>query len=400
MSKQFTSSSDHLDSSAVATTASPITLAIWFYTTIAQGRSFISVGSDSSNRFCVGTSFTDSLGEVAASRNSTSASSQQAKTSILTASAWRHGMGVWTDASNAAVFYQGANKVTVAGGSFVPITPNQTVINGRIGDHVGGIAGMAAHAAAWSRALSDLECAYVGAGGNPRNVKGTVNYWKISTGESPVKDQIGTNDLTVTGTTSGSSEPNVQTYMTGGPVGALSYPVGSAITTIDLSAGHLFDDVSSPYTASLQQLAPPTTTTVPNASGTAVREIPMASTAAYTAGDYAKVTSGGTPTRVLAVGSGSILVANDQTFTTSSQLYRFAVNPLSVSGLSISSNVFSGTPSSPSTNALCLFRATCTGNTALTADSDVFELDTTSGGGGGSFIFLPAGLFSGGLVGG
>jgi hypothetical protein len=292
----------------------------------------------------------------------------------------------------------GGSKATNSGGALVPSGIANTILSGRAGDHTGGIAGQAAHAAIWTRALSDTEVAYLGAGGNPRNIKGLVSYWKLKSGASPVNDEVGTNNLTVTGTAAGTSDPNFQTYMTGGPVGALSLSVGTPITSIDFST--IFDAVSSAFGVTLQQLAAPTQPTTTASALTAVREVVLTSATGFAAGDYLKITAGGTPSRILYMNGTTALVADDQTFASGAAVYNFKVNPATISGLSMSGNIYGGTPTAATTQALCVFRATCSGNSALIADSDQLTITVTGGGGGGGGMLMPAGIFSGGFTGG
>jgi hypothetical protein len=349
------------------------------------------------------TDTTGSSNKVNAYRVSSAGSANQALTSVAaTASTWQHWGVVFASTTSAASFLNGGNK-GLSTPLISPATLTQLTISGRPSDFAFGIGGQAAHAAAWSRALSDTEMAYLGAGGNPRAVKSCVSYWKMASGETPVIDQIGTNDLTPSGTIgAGTSDPNFQTHMTGGPVGNLSYTAGTAITSINLTAGHVFDDVSSAFTSVLSQLGTAVSLTTTTSALTAAREVPVTSATGISAGDYIKLTSGGTPTRVLAVNGLIILVAADQTASSGAAVYRLPVSPLTIPGLSISSGSFQGTPTSAATNSLCLFRATCTGNTALMADSDLFTITVTGsgGGGGGSGLMLPAGVFSGGMIGG
>lgn len=406
MSQTF-SGTNHLSSGAVAATAVPLTLVIWLNTTLGQFKRFISLANstDNANVFNCGTDVTSSSSNLASAYVSITGNNAQALSSTaMTASTWQHLAAVFASTSSRAIYINGANKGSTGGGPFAPTGINATIISGRASDFTAGIVGQAAQAAVWNRALSDNEVAHLGAGGNPRAIKGCVSYWKIASGESPVVDQIGTNNLTVTGTSAGTTDPSLQTYMTGGPVGALSYTQGTAITAIDLTAGGAtFDNVSSAFTATLQQLSAPSQPTTTSSALTAVREVVVGSVGAFSAGDYMKVTSGGTPTRVLGVNvsTNTLLVAADQTYSTSAQVFRFAVNPLTVSGLSISSNSFSGTPTSAGVNSLCLFRATCNALGTLMADSDVFTVTVASGGGGGGGgLQMPAGAFCGGFVGG
>jgi hypothetical protein len=406
---QTFSSTLHLSSTSLPATGAPVSLVIWVNITGGQGRRLFELSAGASETTGVIAAILDITGgatnKVSAYRVSSTTSNQALSSVALTTSAWQHAAIVVSGSSAAAAYLNGGSKGT-SSTTVSPATLTNLTISGRPSDFITGINGQAAHAAAWSRALSDTEAAYLGGGGNPRAIKGTVSYWKMSTSggvaETPVSDQIGTNDLTPSGTMgAGTSDPNFQTYMTGGPVGSLSYTAGTAITAINLNAGHVFDDVSSAFTSALSQLGTPASLTTTTGALTAAREVPLTSATGIAAGDYIKLTSGGTPTRVLAMNGTTALVANDQTASSGAAVYRFGVSPLTIPGLAISSGSFSGTPTSAATNTLCFFRATCSGNSALMADSDLFTITVTgSGGGGGSGLMLPAGIFSGGMIGG
>lgn len=401
MSQTF-SGTQHLVSSAVVATAPPFTLALWFTTAGGIFRRLLALGnpSDANNIFSLNLDVTSGSNKLSAFV-SNSTNNAQALTSVAVdvTGNWNHGLVTFTSAAARAVYLNGLNKATSSASITNPTGISTTVLSGRPTDFTGGISGQAAHAYVWSRAVSDTEAQYLGIGGNPRAIKGAVSDWNVASGESPVADQIGTNTLTASGPPgAGTTDPNFQTFMTNGPVGALAYTVGTAIASINVAG--LFESVSSAFTVALVQLATPTQPTTTSSGLTATREIVVGSNAAFTAGDYCKVTSGGTPTRVLALGGSTILlVADDQTYTTAAQVFRYAVNPLTVAGLSISSGTFSGTPTAAATNALCFFRATCNALGTLMADSDVFTI-TTTGGGGGSGLLMPAGIFSGGFIGG
>lgn len=406
MSQTF-SSTLHLSSATVPATGFPLTLVIWVNSSGGQGRRLIELSAGSSEATGVIACILDITGsatnKVSAYRLSSSASNQALTSAAITTGAWQH-CGITVSGSSAAASYlNGVNKGN-SSATVSPATLNTLTLSGRPTDFTFGISGQAAHAAAWARALSDTEMAYLGAGGNPRAIKGCVSYWKIATAagvaETPVVDQIGTNDLTPSGTIgAGTSDPNFQTYLTGGAIGDLSYTSGTAITAINLDAGHQFDDVSSAFTVALNQLGTASNLTTTTAALTTAREVPVTSATGIAAGDYIKLTSGGTPTRVLYVNGTTVLVKDDQTASSGAAVYRYGVSPLTIPGLSISSNSFSGTPTSAATNSLCLFRATCSGNSALMADSDLITI-TVTGSGGGSGLMLPAGIFAGGMIGG
>jgi hypothetical protein len=370
----------------------------WFNTTIAQGRRILTLAhpTDASNVLGLIFDITAATGKLSAYVSATG-NSKQALSSVITANIWQHGCAVFTTTGSCSAYLNGANKATNSGGALVPSGIANTVISGRLSDHTSGIGGQAAHAAVWTRALSDTEVAYLGAGGHPRNIKGLTSYWKIKSAASPVNDEVGTNNLTVTGTTAGTSDPNFQTYMTGGPVGNLSLTVGTPITNIDFST--IFDAVSSAFGVTLQQLAAPTQPTTTASALTAVREVVLTSATGFAAGDYLKITAGGTPTRILYMNGATALVADDQTFASGAAVYNFKVNPATIAGLSMGSNIYSGTPTAATTQALCVFRAACNANVALISDSDQLTITVTGGGGGGGML-MPAGVFSGGFSGG
>ncbi len=403
MSQTF-SGSEHLASSTVAGTV-PLTVSLFFTTAGGQGLKFFTLATagNNSNVFTLGLDVTSATNKlVGYISNSSTGFNTQVLTSVVdTSGNWNQGIFVVASGSSRSVSLNGAAKVSASGTFTSPTSLSQTIISGRPSDFTAGIGGQGAHAAIWSRALADVEIAYLGGGGSPRGVKGCVSYWKITSGESPVVDQVGTNNLTVTSTAAGTTTPNVQTFLIGSPIGNLNYTAGTAITSIDCSAGHLFDDVSSAFTASLQQATATGTATTTSSALTTVREVPVASISGFTAGDYVKIGSAAI-TRLLATNSTavSLLVADDQTYAITTTVTRYAINPLTVAGLSFTSNVLGGTPTSAATNNNCFIRATCNGNSALLADSDVFTITVTGGGGGGGGIMMPAGAFSGGFVGG
>jgi hypothetical protein len=302
---QTFSSTLHLSSSSVPATAAPVSMCLWTSNSGGQGRRIMVLSAGASETTGVLGLLTDTTGssnKVNAYRVSSAGSANQALTSVAaTASTWQHWGVVFASTTSAASFLNGGNK-GLSTPLISPATLTQLTISGRPSDFAFGIGGQAAHAAAWSRALSDTEMAYLGAGGNPRAVKSCVSYWKMASGETPVIDQIGTNDLTPSATIgAGTSDPNFQTHMTGGPVGNLSYTAGTAITSINLTAGHVFDDVSSAFTSVLSQLGTAVSLTTTTGALTAAREVPVSSATGIAAGDYIKLTSGGTPTRVLVV---------------------------------------------------------------------------------------------------
>jgi hypothetical protein len=389
-------------------------MVIWVNPSLGQNRRFLELvapGADA-NLFGVALDVTATASnKVSAYRVAASTGNQALSSVAMVASAWQHCAAVFASGASAAAYLNGGNK-GISGTALAPVGITGTLMSGRASDFSFGIGGQAAHAAVYGRGLSDTEVAYLGLGGNPRAIKGVVNYWKLLTtggvAATPVVDEIGTNDLTPSATMgAGTTFPAVQTFMTGGPVGNLNYVSGTPITSINLGTSGtapLFDEVSSAHTATLKQLGSAVSIGTTTAAGTALREIPLNTLGAFAAGDYLKITSGGTPTLVLAVNvtASTVLVATDQTFANAAAVFRLPVNAMTVAGCGITSNIFSGTPVAAATSALCFFRATNAANSALTADTDLFTITITAGGGGGGGggLMSPAGFFSGGFSGG
>lgn len=404
---QTQSSTLHFLSSSAPVTAVPLTIVAWFTTSGGQGRKIVAVANSASlaDVFQLGLDFASATNKIQALMSNASFGNQ-ALSSVAcdTSGNWNHGAAVFASTTSRAAYLNGGSKGSTTNTIANPSGLNELLVSGRSSDFTFGIAGQIAHAAVYSRALTDNEVAYLGAGGNPRAIKNCIDYYRFHSGDSPVLDETGTLDLTPSGTMgAGTTNPNVETYRTGTALGAQSYTVGVAITAINMAAGGpVFDEVSAAFTATLKQLGTATQPTATSSALTTVREIPVGSVTGISAGDYIKVTSGGTPTRVLWVDAtnAKLLVADDQTFASSAQIFRYAVNSLSVSGLSITSNSFGGTPTVAQTNNLCFFRATNNSNSALFADTDVFTMTITGGGGGGGSGVATSGYFCGGFQGG
>jgi hypothetical protein len=401
------SGTGRLSSTTLPFTAPPYSWMIWCTSVGGQARKFMSVGktTDATAVLAIDTDITSGATNKVSSLVSSPANNGQTLSlvAINTAGQWNCCQAVEATTGNHASYLNGGNKGTSGAVIATPTGLNLFVISGRPTDFSSGIGGQSAHAAIWSgRVLSDTEVAYLGAGGNPRAIKGLTNYWKIGSAENPVLDQVGTLDLTVTGTSAGTTDPDIQTFMTGGPVGTLSWTAGTTIAPINLAAGAIFDDVSSPFSVTLCQLAAPTNPTTVSSALTAAREVPVVSATGITAGSYIKITSGGTPTRVLWVNGLTVLVDKDQTCASGAQVFLHAVNTLTIPGMNMSANVYSGIPSSAATYTLTFFRATCSANTTLRGDTELETITVASsgGGGGGGVTFAPCGNFSGGFCGG
>jgi hypothetical protein len=410
MSQTF-SSTKHLISTTGGVGATPLTMAMHFTTGGGQGLNLLTLATagNNSNEFGMVLDRVSATNKLSGfiSNSSTGFSTQVTGAVVDATGNYNHGIFRVSSNSSRDVYLNGSNKISATGTLVSPTSVVATIVSGRPSDFSGGIGGQAAHAAVWSRALSDAECSYIGGGGNPRAIKGTTSYWKITPAEvtsGTVIDQIGSNNLTVSSATNGTTDPNIETFMVGGPIGALNYTVGTAITAINLAAGAgIFDDVASAFTVSLCQLNTPTSPTTTTSALSAVREIPVASVTGLVKNSYVKIAGSGNPyTRILAINVTALTIVVDQdcTFTTSATVSYYTVNPLSIPGLSFTGASYGGTPTSAVVNNLSFFRATCTGNTALVADTDINTYTVTGGGGGGSSLLNIAGSFSGGFSGG
>lgn len=409
MSQAFTGT-QHLVGNAI-NTDTPIAIAIWLTTSGGQSRRFVVNGSSASGSQLYGlyTNVSAADNRLSLFESNSTGTGQDLTAALDVTGNWNHCLGQWASHSSRAIWLNGSNKVSSAAVFNNPTGMDTLSISGRIGDFTGGIAGQAAHAAAWTRGLSDAEAAYIGTGGHPRATKGLASYWKISAVEvssGVVADQVGTNDLTIVGSTAGTTNPDIESFMIGTALGNLTYTQGTAIASIDLRAGAQFDDVSSAFTVSLCQLNTPTTPTATTSALTAVREVPVGSVTGLVKNNYAKIAGNALPARILAVNvtASTILLDRDQTFASGATVSYYTVNPLTIPGLGFAvTNVFSGTPTSSGVNSLCFFRAKCNNNANLVADTDIGTYTVNAsggGGGGGSGILRISGSYCGGFSGG
>src|SRR5581483_4020590 len=230
-------------------------------------------------------------------------------------------------------------------------------------------------------ALSDLAHGYLAAFGNPRGV-GVTNYWWISASSGTETDQAGSMTLTVSGTSSAATDPNIAPFFTG-TIAAQSYTQGSAITAVNLRTLFELQGYSAGselWTGALMQVGTAGTATSASGSATSASQaLTVAAIGSITAGMYVKVGSGSF-NRVLFVSGNSILLGTAQTWNNADTVTPYPVSALSLSGLSVASNSYSGTPGSGAVGSYsnCFFRATNTTNAIGTFDSNLFPITVAS----------------------
>lgn len=343
--------------------------------TATQTDYWISIGdSAGSDYHAVGVNTT---GNVIA-RSKTSALSAQDATSSTTFSTgtWNNALGVFNSITDRRSFLNGAGKGTNST-SRTLTTSNQTVIGAAVPFSLGQATdGRLAQCAVWSKALTDLEAAYEGAGGSPRGVSNLTHYWKIG-GLSPEPDGVGTANMTVTGATVDVTEPVIDTWWIGSNIPNKSWTQNAAAPSQACTAN--FDDVSSAFTTTWNQLTSPTSNTTASGAGAASREITVASATTLAAGDYISITNNTTPTQVLWKSGSVLLLATARTWSNADTVYKYTVGAASIAGMSLASGSITGTPTGTLTTTPNFFcRATNSTTATLIADSNLFSITIAS----------------------
>lgn len=395
------SSTNHALGSSPGVTAAPGTFFGWFYSAGGQGRYFLTTcnaaGGNGASRknFRLGLDLVSTSNDVSALTENTSSTQNQALTGAITTNTWQFCAAAFvTTTTNAA--YLGTSKNTHAA-TVVPPSIDSTVLGARQSDFSFGVSGQMAHVGESSgRVLSDLELAYLSASGNPRYIGlsagNVVRYWECAATETTtITDQCGNENLTVTGLTAGSSDPNVASFWTAAAQGNLSYTQGSAIASITFSTKYRQVSASVDYTVTLNQIGSAGTATSANgAAASASNALTVNAIGSIAAGQYVKIGAGAF-NLVLYVSGSTILLATPQTWANTDTVTPYPASALTVNGLSIAAGVFSGTPGAPAvgTYANCVFRAA--NNTVATAiaDSALFTITVASSGAAPSFSAGP-----------
>lgn len=390
-SRDFTdTASDYLSKASTCSTitAPPATLGIWAkFDDATSSDDLISLGDGTNASLNVMALRTNSAtGFVVAKGGDPTSSTDAVTTGAHTTGTWENGLASYISASSRAVYLNGTNKGT-ASTSRIPSGIDTTIIGSTQNQSGNHFDGNLAHAAIWNRALSDLEAAYWGAGGNPRAISGLTCYYKIA-GASPEVDSLGGDPLTVHGTTSEADNPTIATAFTGTSYSTQTWTQSSAISSLSVDAR--FDDVSSAFTTSWKLLGSSTDTTDTSGTGTNSRELTVASAAAIVAGDYIKITSTGAPTLVLHKSSNTLLLAGSLSWSSGQDVFEIAVGNATITGVTLSAGSLSGTPSNAQAQTdNYFFRATNNTTGSLIADSNLFSI-TVNAAASGTFSVNPS----------
>jgi len=367
----------------------PGTLLIWRrVTSIAQQASQYLMCNDNTlnNRSMVGTDITGTGGKTAAVQsNSTPTNSQALATVAQTANVWELDIAAFgTFPNNQIVYENGGNKNT-KGAIVNPATTTTVQVGGRGTQDL-------AHAGILTRLITDLEAAALnGVFLNPRAL-GLSNYYYLNQ-TTTENDQVGSINLTVTGTSSVSGDPNIGTWFTGTAIADQSWTQGSAITNLDLTTK--FDNgvaATAPWTGTLKQLG--TAGTATTASSGATASTALTTAAALTAGQWVQIAANA-KTPVLYVSGTTALLRDAQTWNSGDTVTPYpvqAVTAITSNGVTVNgSNVLTGTPTAGAVGSYSnlVFQATNNTHSSAIAYSNLFNASVASSGAAASFTAGP-----------
>ncbi len=384
MSFDFTSSANHADSTATPVTGAPCWLSLWVKTTIAQSRHLLTLCGDVNNLLGALLSVTNTQGQPVAYVQAGSGNATQVIGALALPAGWTQIIvGFPTTGFRNVTINGGQTNQNSSVGLFNPAGINKIIWSGRLSDHAQNIGGLSAHAAlGGGRDMTATERLYIGAGGNVRAISNLSGYWKgnrLTSGGLIVPDELGVTPMNVTGSLAiVADDPVTATWFTGAAITSLLLQAGVAVN-INLSTG--FDAVSSAFTCSLLQLGVATQVTTANgATSVSGSEIALASSTAFSVGDYIQIGVSGMPYPVLYNNSGSaiVLFGGNTTWANAAPVFRIPTSVRAITGTSIVGNALTGTASSVASFPNCLIRATSNSNAALFADSDIFPISVTS----------------------
>lgn len=391
MARIFATTADKLTAASPAITASPLSMSCWYNaTSLASNPLMVTLGVSGSafNRYSLGCEFNGTKASSAQTAGGAAVVQALTSTTIATG-AWHSFSGSWTSNIARAAYLDGGGKGTNTSNQG-PAGVNQMFVSGRPSDGSGAMVGKLAHVALWSRILGDIEHLYLGSGGHVRALSPDL-YYRLNQNASPEVADVGTFNLTVTGTTfSNADSPVVATYYTGTSLTDQIFTQGTPTGGINLDN---FEDVSSAYTVSLYNLGSSGGTTTATALGSSATTVPLTSATGFVAGDY--LTAGASAkTLILAVSGLNVLVRDAITWSNGATVTHFPATAATIAGLSVSGGTLMGTPTG--TQALTsnyLSRAINNTTSTLIADSNLFAITVNagaSGGGGTGTGFPPA----------
>src|SRR3569832_1703462 len=335
-------------------------------------------------RIELGTDVTGTSGKTCALQQNASTNTQALSAVAQTANVWQLDVGAFGSyPNNQIVYLAGGNKNTKAAISY-PGTTTTVQIGGRGTQDL-------AHAAIMTRLPTDLEVAAVAALVNPQAL-GLSNYWYVNQSATE-PDKVGSINLTVTGTTAASGDPNIGTWFIGTAIANQTWTQGTPITTIDLTTK--FDNgvaSTAPWTGTLKQLGAAGSASAATASGTS--STALTTSAALTAGQWVQVGSNALML-VLYVSGNTALLRDSLTWNNADTVTPYpvvALTAITSNGVTVNgSNVTTGTPGAGAvgTYTNCLFQATNNANTAAIAYSNLFTITVASSGAAPSFSAGP-----------
>lgn len=393
MSRNCLSASDHYDVAAPFT-GYPLSMFCWAKIVAnSQNKHFMNLSNNTDgDRFTLGEDGVTASGQgtmVAVSGNGANVNSANSGSALPTG-AWTFLGGSISASGFTKNFWAGATK-TANTGIITPATQTKFNISGRITDY-----GLSANAGLSNAGLAhivldDIEFTYLAGGGNPRGVRAT-NYWKLTSASGTETDQIGSSNLTITGTSSTADDPVIAPWWTAVALGNQSYVQGTPISSLDLTTKFDAPTGTVHYTTSLRKLSAPGTATTATAAGTATNLVPVTSVTGFAAGSYCSITNSTTPILILAISGTTLLIATTQTWATSAAVYPIAHTAQTFTGLTFSTNTFSGTPAAGDvgTYTNVFFRAADTTTATLIGDSPLLNITVSSSGSAPSFTTAPA----------
>lgn len=395
MSQTATGTAHFIGASPVGVGGSTVTVDGWINpVTVGELRRYIGLANSASaaNALSLGSDAVSTTTNKASAFVSAAGSTTQALSAdAIATNTWNYLEASWS-ASNAATCTGPAGSKTANGGFTTPTGLNETLLSGRSGDFISGWNGQGAHFAAWTRILNDLEIAYRRLGGNPRWLT-PARYWKFTSGQSPVTDEMGVENLTATSAAAGTSDPSLATYWTAATQGDQTATQGGTFPAIDLKTK--FDQMAATvdYTCTLQQIGSAGTALSASGSATTASHVLTVAGTAPTIGMYVSI-AGGAKNFVLFVSGQSLVLSVAQTWNNGDSVVPFAVSPptgLTTNGYTITAGVTGGTVGAGAvgTYSGLVYRAANNSVSTLIADSAPFNFTVASSGAAPSFSAGP-----------
>lgn len=393
MSRTYSSGSGGMDGTGAPFTTTPGTAFAWIKRAAAGsfGRFYLSFGQGGvdTDKFLIGEEITGSSGKSAAYAYG-GGSINGAIDGVVATSTWQLVTGRFASTSSRTVKLSGSAKVTSTNVITNPSTVNKTVVNGRIVGHSNGVTGQMAHFGGVPRLYDDVEISYLEAGGNFNYLPHAGGSYYYGDQSATEPDKWSSRDLTVTGTTAGSDDPDIASYWTATAQGNQSATQGSTFPAIDLTTK--FDNVHAAFTCALLQVGSAGTALSANGAGTTSNLLVVTGTAPAV-GSYVSI-AGAAKTLVLFVSGQTLLIATAQSWNNSDSVVPYTVSAptgLTSNGYTITANVTGGTVGAGAvgTYANCLYRSTSSGANAAIADSALHTITVASSGAAPSFSAGP-----------